>query len=152
MLKRIEGSTWSFLVVGIVFVLSTIAVCAQSTCFTYQGRLTDSATLANANYDFQFALFDSLASGAQVGSTQTISNVSVNGGIFTVSLDFGAGAFPGANRWLQIAARLSGTQTFTTLSPRQPITSTPYSVRSLNASSADTVVVNGIPSGSGNYI
>jgi hypothetical protein len=152
MLKRIEGSTWSFLVVGILFVLSTIAVCAQSTSFTYQGRLTDGATLANANYDFQFALFDSLASGAQVGSTQTISNVSVNGGIFTVSLDFGAGAFPGANRWLQIAARLSGTQTFTTLSPRQPITSTPYSVRSLNASSADTVVVNGIPSGSGNYI
>ena len=116
---------------------------AQSTAFTYQGRLTDSGASANGNYDLRFALFDNLTNGTQIGSTQTISAVSVTAGVFTVQLDFGPGAFPGANRWLEIGARLTSTPTFTTLSPRQPITSTPYAVRSLNASSADTVTVNG---------
>ena len=142
MLRIIDRPGWSFFV-ALVLLLSASVVSAQNTSFTYQGRLSDSGIAANGNYDLQFALFDSLASGAQVGSTQTISSVSVNGGIFTVSLDFGAGAFPGANRWLQISARLSGTQTFTTLSPRQQISSTPYAVRSLVASSADTVSSGG---------
>ena len=93
---------------------------AQSTAFTYQGRLTDSGASANGNYDLRFALFDNLTNGTQIGSTQTISAVSVTAGVFTVQLDFGPGAFPGANRWLEIGARLTSTPTFTTLSPRQP--------------------------------
>jgi hypothetical protein len=125
---------------------------AQTTSFTYQGRLTDGATAANGNYDLQFALFDSLADGAQVGSTQTASSVSVSAGIFSVSLDFGAAAFPGTNRWLEIRARLTGMPSFTTLSPRQAISSTPYAIRSFNASSADTVTVSGVPAGSSNYV
>jgi hypothetical protein len=76
----------------------------------------------------------------------------VSAGVFSVQLDFGANAFPSANRWLQIAARVTGAQTFTMLAPRQQITSTPYAIRSLNASSADTVIVNGVPPGSANYI
>ena len=152
MLRMICRSGWSFLVVALLLLLSTSAVCAQSTAFTYQGRLTDGATAANGNYDLQFVLFDSLANGAQVGSTQTVSNVLVSAGIFGVSLDFGAGAFPGANRFLEIRARLTGAPSFTTLSPRQEISSTPYAIRSLSASTADTVTVSGIPGGSGNYI
>ena len=73
-------------------------------------------------------------------------------GVFTVSLDFGASAFNGASRFLEIGARPAGIGTFTPLVPRQQITSTPYAIRSLNAASADTVVVTGLPSGSGNYI
>jgi hypothetical protein len=137
----------------VLLVLSTLITAqAQTTAFTYQGRLSDGGPPANGTYDLQFALFDSLAGGAQVGSTQTVSSVSVSAGIFTVPLDFGASAFSGANRWLEIRARLTGTTTFTTLLPRQQITSTPYAIRSLNASSADTVVVNGVPAGSGNYV
>ena len=137
----------------VLLLLSTaIPVRAQTSAFTYQGRLSDGGTAANGNYDLQFALFDSLAGGAQVGSTQTISSVSVSAGIFSVSLDFGANAFPGANRFLEIRTRLTGAPSFTTLSPRQQISSTPYAIRSLNASTADTVAVNGVPSGSGNYI
>ena len=34
---------------------------AQSTAFTYQGRLQDGGTNANGTYDFQFTLWDSLA-------------------------------------------------------------------------------------------
>jgi hypothetical protein len=85
----------------------------------------------------QFVLWDSASNGNQVGSTQTISNVSVSGGIFTVTLDFGANAFSGTDRFLEISTRVNGGASFTLLSPRQPITSTPYAVRSLNAGSAD---------------
>src|SRR5437588_5911293 len=113
------------------------AVFAQTSSFTYQGRLTDGGTAANGNYDLQFALFDSLSGGAQVGSTQTLSTVAVSNGVFTVSLDFGANAFPGANRFLEISARPTG-GSFTLLTPRQQVTSTPYAIRSANASSADT--------------
>src|SRR5260370_28896489 len=45
------------------------AALAQTTTITYQGRLTDGVTPANGNYDFQFALWDSLSAGTQIGST-----------------------------------------------------------------------------------
>ena len=136
----------------LVFQLSAATAMAQTNGFTYQGRLTDGGTAANGNYDLQFALFDSLSGGSQVGSTQTINTVAVSNGVFTVSLDFGANAFPGASRFLEISARPSGGGSFTLLTPRQQITSTPYAVRSLNASSADSVPASGVPAGSGNYI
>ncbi|PYS38567.1 MAG: hypothetical protein DMF71_16645 [Acidobacteria bacterium] len=81
---------------------------AQTTAFTYQGRLTDGGTPANGNYDLQFTLWDSASGGSQIGATQNFSNIGVSSGIFTVTLDFGANAFPGANRFLEINARLSG--------------------------------------------
>jgi hypothetical protein len=142
----------SALVIAFVILASVSTAFAQTTSFTYQGRLTDGGTAANGNYDLQFALFDSLSGGGQVGSTQTLNTVAVSNGVFTVSLDFGANAFTGASRFLEISARPAGSGSFTLLSPRQQITSTPYAVRSLNASSADSVPASGVPAGSGNYI
>jgi hypothetical protein len=143
--------------VTLVLLLSAAtAVAQQTTSFTYQGRLTDSGTAANGTYDFQFTLWDLLSGGTQQPQptpvTVTQTSVAVSSGVFTVQLDFGASAFPGANRFLEIGARLSGGGAFTILSPRQPITSTPYAIRSANASSADAVTVSGVPGGSGNYI
>ena len=40
---------------------------AQTTAFTYQGRLTTGGNPANGSYDFQFKLFDALSDGAQIG-------------------------------------------------------------------------------------
>src|SRR5205823_5760153 len=111
---------------------------SQTTSFTYQGKLTDGGTVANGNYDFQFALWDSVSGGAQIGSTQTVNNISVSNGVFTVALDFGASSFPGADRFVEINARLTGAPSFTPLTPRQQVVSAPYAVRSANASSADT--------------
>lgn len=136
----------------LLFTLCAVTALGQTTSFTYQGRLSDGGTPATGNYDLQFALFDSVSAGTQIGSTNTISTVGVSAGIFTVQLDFGANAFPGASRFLEIGARLSGGGAFTILSPRQPITSTPYAIRSANASSADAVTVAGVPSGSANYV
>src|SRR5712691_2621145 len=130
----------SFALVVAVFsiLLGATAALGQTTGFTYQGRLTDGGTAANGNYDLQFALFDSLSGGAQVGSTQTLNTVAVSNGVFTVGLDFGANAFNGANRFLEISARPTGAGSFTLLTPRQQITSTPYAVRSTSAGNADT--------------
>src|SRR5437016_5198406 len=142
----------AFLAVALLIGFGAAVAFAQTSSFTYQGRLTDGGTAANGNYDLQFALFDSLSGGAQVGSTQTINTVAVSNGVFTVSLDFGANSFPGASRFLEVSARPSGSGSFTLLTPRQQITSTPYAVRSLNAASADSVPASGVPAGSGNYI
>src|SRR5437879_12027884 len=127
--------------VAIVFTLlmNVSAAIAQTSSFTYQGRLTEGGSAANGNYDLQFAVFDSLSGGTQIGSTQTLNTVAVTGGVFSVTLDFGADSFTGANRFLEISARPSGGGSFTLLTPRQQVTSTPYAVRSANASSADAI-------------
>ena len=74
---------------------------AQSTVFTYQGSLKDGANPANGNYDFEFALYDSLTGGTQLGGVLSRNSVAVSAGIFAVSLDFG-NQFPGANRFIEI--------------------------------------------------
>jgi hypothetical protein len=127
----------TLLSVAVLLVSSGVAL-AQTTSFTYQGRLTDGGNAANGSYDLQFALFDSSSGGTQIVSTLTRSSVAVSGGVFSVLLDFGVNAFPGADRFLEISARLSGSGSFTLLSPRQQITSTPYAIRSANATTADT--------------
>lgn len=125
------------LLIALLLFLNPGSAAAQTAAFTYQGRLVDGGTAANGNYDLQFALWDSISGGSQIGSTQVISNVGVSSGIFSVTLDFGSGAFPGADRFLEISARQSGASAFILLTPRQQITSTPYAVRSGNAASAD---------------
>src|SRR6185295_6332932 len=86
--------------------------------------------------------------------------------------------FNGAPRFLEIAAKVHGAGVFPTpLSPRQPMTSTPYAVKSLNATTADelsvacvncvtssqiasvngsavsgAIPVGSVPAGSGSYI
>src|SRR5437773_9798769 len=83
------------------------SVSAQTTSFTYQGKLADTGSPASGQYDFQFKLFDTatVGTGTQQGSTVTVSNVTVTAGIFTVQIDFGAGSFPGAARFLEIAVK-----------------------------------------------
>jgi hypothetical protein len=122
----------------LAFGLFASAGFGQTTSFTYQGRLTDSMMAANGTYDFQFSLFD--FGGAQIGSTQTISNVTVTNGIFTVELDFGPLAFPGAERFLEIGVKNPAEPDYTTLSPRQRMTSAPYSVKSLNSATAENAL------------
>src|SRR5947209_4595497 len=129
----------AFLAVALLIGFGAAVAFAQTSSFTYQGRLTDGGTAANGEYDLQFALFDSLSGGTQIGSTQGINAVAVSNGVFTVTLDFGANSFSGANRFLEISARPSGAGSFTLLAPRQPVTATPYAVRSVNASAADAL-------------
>lgn len=112
-------------------------VFAQGSAFTYQGSLNNNNIPGNGNFDFEFKLFDALNGGAQQGATLQQLNVPVTNGSFSAILDFGANAFPGAARFLELSVRPAGGGAFTTLAPRQQITATPYAIRSTNASAAD---------------
>src|SRR5438552_3862468 len=129
----------------LAILISAFAINAQTTQFTYQGKLADGGAPANGQYDFQLKLFDTatLGTGTQQGSTVTVTNVTVAAGIFTVQLDFGACStcFDGTARFLEIAVKQTSGSTFVTLGPRQPVTSNPYAIRSLNAMSADGLSV-----------
>lgn len=117
----------------------TVAVAqAQSSTFTYQGRLTDGGTPANGTYDLEFKLYDALTDGTLQGSPNTVTKTSVNvtNGVFTVQLDFGVSAFTGPERFLEIGVKHPNDSSYTLLSPRQQLTSTPYAMRSLNAANA----------------
>ena len=130
-----------FTAVILLILFLSVMTRAQTTAFNYQGRLTDGGNPANGNYEMQFKLFNTLASGTQVGATQTNASVSVVNGIFSVALDFGAASFPaGADRFLEISLRPAGSASaFTTLAPRQKLLSSPYSIRSNNSNSADSL-------------
>ena len=108
---------------------------AQSTAFTYQGRLNDGANPATGIYDLRFTIYDLNSGGAQQGGPFTNTATTISNGLFTVTLDFG-NQFPGADRWLEIGVRTNGGAAFSTLTPRQAITATPYAVRALGAGSA----------------
>jgi len=128
----------SRLFLALVLTLITGAfVYAQTSMFTYQGRFTDGGSAANGTYDMQFKLFD--GTGNQVGSAITNGAVQVSGGVFTVQLDFGAAAFPGADRFLEIGVRSAGSgEAYTVLSPRQQLTSAVYAIRAGSTTTADT--------------
>jgi hypothetical protein len=119
-----------------VVFLTTVSGLAQSTTFTYQGKLTDNGAPQSV-YQMQFALYDALAGGNQIGATISNPSIPVNQGIFSVQLDFGASVFTGADRFLQISVRRNASETYTILSPREKIASSPYSIRTLSAAQAD---------------
>jgi hypothetical protein len=110
---------------------------AQTNAFTYQGRLSDTSGPVNGQYDFTFQLFDAPSGGSQVNLTVTNANVAVSNGLFSVILNFGAGAFSGTDRWLQVGVQTNGSNgAFVTLAPRQLLTPTPYSLYAPNAATA----------------
>jgi len=125
---------------GRIFVLLVItalgfsAVFSQTTEFSYQGFLSDNSASANGSFDFEFRLFD-VSSGGSALATLQRSNVPVTNGVFNVVLDFGA--FPAANRYLEIGVRTTGGGAYTTLAPRSKILSTPLATNANNAANAN---------------
>jgi hypothetical protein len=129
----------------------------KGTAFTYQGRLIDVNVPADGLYDFQFKLYDSpdVNLGTQLGSTIAINALDVIDGYFTVELDFcpplpaECNIFDGDSRWLEIGVQPAGGGSFTTLSPRQKVTPTPYAIYAQNVG----VAPNGCScNGTVNYI
>ncbi len=98
----------------------------MGTAFTYQGQLRKDGSPVNDTCDFQFSLYDD-SGGSPIG-VRTTTGITVTNGLFTVQLDFGAGAFQGDARWLEVAVRCTGDTGYLTLSPRQPLTPAPYAL------------------------
>ncbi|UCC32213.1 MAG: hypothetical protein JSU86_08005, partial [Phycisphaerales bacterium] len=108
--------------------IGAMAQAAAVTAFTYQGQLKQAGVPVNGTADFVFTLWDAEAGGESVGTFGPIA-VDVVDGLFTVQLDFGAGPFNGDARWLEIDVEFpSGAGNWTTLTPRQPVTPTPYAL------------------------
>jgi len=127
---------------GLIFVcLTASAAFAQTTAFTYQGKLTNNGTPATGSYEMRFTLED--VDAFQLGSPVTIPSVAVTQGIFTVELDFGTTYFDAADRFLKIEIRpaMQNPPPFTLLSPRQKITPAP---KSLFSNSASFAVFSGV--------
>ncbi len=81
----------------------TVAAAPLGTGFSYQGKLTDSeGRPLSGPYSMNFRLFDAETGGTQVGNIFVVEDVNLVGGLFTVQLDFGAEAFSGQRRWLEI--------------------------------------------------
>ena len=114
-----------------------MTVFAQTTEFTYQGKLNNGGTTAAGNFDMQFRLFDNpnAGQGTQQGATFTNPSVPATNGIFTVQLDFGSLVFAaGADLYLEISLRPAGNAGgYQSLVPRQRLTSAPYAIRALSA-------------------
>lgn len=142
--KRTNISILLLTIIALTFFVGVIQ--AQTTTFTYQGKLTDTSMAANGVYDFEFALYDAAAGGTLQGAAQTTAGVTVTNGVFTAPLDFGATPFSaGADRYLEIRVKKPADASYTILAPRQRVTSAPYAVHSLEATTAGNALkLNGI--------
>jgi hypothetical protein len=98
------------------------------TAFAYQGQLREGGMPANGAYDIQFTLYTARAGGVELKSVVHEDVVVINGQ-FTVKLDFGRAGFDSKESWLEVAVRAGySTDAFTSLSPRQRLTPTPYAI------------------------
>jgi hypothetical protein len=110
-----------------------IQVLAQSTIFTYQGRLSVNGTPATGLYDFKFTIYKIETNGTLIAGPLTNTAVQVSGGLFTIPLDFGHEPFLGVNRFMEVAVRANGSPTdFTLIGPRVRIASAPYAIAAAN--------------------
>lgn len=109
---------------------SVRAQAPTDTTFTYQGRLVSSGVPHTGTADVRFSLYDAANGGTLIGSAITKSNMSVTDGLFDAELDFGGAGLDGSGRWLEIEVRSpAGGGSFTTLTPRQPLTAAPFSMQ-----------------------
>ena len=127
----------------IALLSTSLPLAAQTTAFTYQGRLMDGGIPANGSYDILVGVEDAVTNGNPIAGPISVP-VTVSNGLFTTSLDFGSAAFSGGDRWIQLAVRTNGAAMFTAIFPRQPLTPVPYTIHSANSAVANGVVAGSI--------
>jgi hypothetical protein len=119
------------------------------TAFSYQGQLNKAGEPVSDYADFQFTLWNAEFGGEPVGQMWEVSWAIVTDGLFTLLVDFDVEPFAADEaRWLEIAVRSpAGFGDFTTLSPRQRLTPTPFSLatRGVNVDPSGNVGI-GTPS------
>lgn len=136
---------WLLLIVLLIATVIPASVTAQGgSAFTYQGVLTNGTDPVDGPCDFLFSAFDSASGGLQVGSSLT-QTLTVSAGLFAAQLDYGASAFGGDARWLEVAVRCpAGAGAYTTLAPRQQLHPVPYALYAARAPWSGLI---GLPSG-----
>ncbi len=122
--------------VGSVAVQATVPMSSQTPLganFTYQGQLRGGNAPGAGSCDMAFRLFDAVSAGNAVSNPIT-QTVPITNHLFTVNLDFGAAPFTGEARWLKVSVKCGSDPGFSTLSPRQALTATPYAISLLRLS------------------
>jgi len=116
---------------------------------SYQGQLHDNGQPVNDSCDFRFSLWNAASGPTQIGGATT--NLTVDQGMFIVdNLDFGATAFNGDPRWLQIEVRCpTGVGSYIILDPRTAILAAPYALYSGDSDKLDGLQASNFYSSSG---
>ncbi len=131
-----------FIIIGLVLLSINISQAEPiTTAFTYQGDLKKSEVSASGTYDFQFEIFALQTDGSSLANTVLKDDVVLEGGVFTVELDFGDLPFTGEQLWLEIGVRLGASEdSFAILTPRQKLNAVPYALH------AEFVAMNSVGS------
>ena len=131
-MKRGTWVLYGTVIIALLAAGTTFAERPASTEFTYQGQLKENGVpVNNPAGAFRFALYDALTGGNSLGQL-SLSDIPVVNGLFTATLDFGAGLFNGQPRWLEIMVNKPGTG-WVMLTPRQAVTPAPEAQFAQNA-------------------
>ena len=99
--RALLASAWLALAVLALIAPLSVQAAPVGTAFSYQGRLDQNGQpTLNGLYGLSFALYDLASAGNFLGTNLLV--VPVTNGLFTTSLDFGATAFTGDARWLEV--------------------------------------------------
>ena len=119
-----------------------------SSAFTYQGVLKENEVPLDGIANLRFSLWNTPQGNDpanQVIGPVSVSNVPVQNGVFTAPIDFGdLSSLPPAGYFVQVEVSTPFNPAFVPLSPRQPLTSTPFAARALVASSANTLAADAV--------
>jgi hypothetical protein len=121
--------------------LVCLPLVAAEPAFRFEGGLVDGGVPANGTYDLSFELFAADTGGTSAGS-HTDAAVEVVDGAYEVLLPFAPDLLDFNNRWIEVAARVSGaTEDRVVLTPRLRLPAVPYASK---AALADGVVPGSI--------
>lgn len=120
------------LIILIALAVSTACLSSQPAPFSYQGRLLENSSPATGVYNFGFRLFDQATGGVLLSDPVAKAGTTVNNGVFTVELDFGAEVLARSDLWLEITVTRPG-GALEVLSPRQKLLPSPRATHSLTA-------------------
>ncbi|CAG0977503.1 hypothetical protein PHYC_01583 [Phycisphaerales bacterium] len=109
--------------------------------FTYQGRLLENEAEVNGPRDFTVTLWNHPTSTSvdnRVGAPLYFNTHDVLNGLFVLNLNFGAQAFDGSERYIEIAVDYSGQGPGgAVLGPRTRLSPAPHAVIAMNAKEAE---------------
>lgn len=119
--------TMSALVALGCLIAGGVAADPLGSAFTYQGQLQQNGVPADGSFDFRFSLYTSASGGTAIDTVETDADA-VSGGLVNATLDFTDVPYDGQALWIEVEVRTAGGGTFTTLSPRQPLSAAPYAL------------------------
>lgn len=130
--RRIAAGLALSVLVAAIAAVSPVQATPVGSSFTFQGQLQKSGAPYTGTAQLLLRLYDSATGGTQIGGDDAVANVPVANGLFTAELDFGAPAFNGDARWIEIRVQTTGDGDYTLLTPRQKVTTVPYGLDAIN--------------------